>query len=537
MFFRSLFISFASLFFILMAFNVHENVERKRKINVILITVESLRNDMVTHENCPHLLQVAAKGLRFSNYRANSAWTGTNIVSLLSGLSPFESGVHTRGQSVDPETFLPLEQLVELGYTVKGLQPFMAMDIYQNLGVSLDSYSPDPLLWLARQQLDENPFFLWYHYVHTHLPYTNSDADKDSTYLGLSPQLLAITRDTAIHAEESRFQKEDIDLIHKLQQANIQEFDRWFNTLYEFYTSGGFSRDTILIVTADHGDEHGERGMVGHASTTLEGHLHEEIVHVPFFIWLPESHQSVEVDDMDLDRPVSHVDVMPTLMHLLDIRPEYKLQGENFLSRIDKDRIWTAMTSSGGFAEPDPAAIRYFEYSLLENNWKIRFRQYSTGLAEELYLYDLSSDPDEENNLAGQHPDRARVLQKRLEEQITTRKFLPVRAGDSAVNTGVDIPKWVYPSHSNQFTYDSLDGRFYLEWSGATERSYLLEYKAGHGAKVIQGSLQVDGNRKDFGNISQVYWNTWIVPNNPFSIRVKEVGGDFGPWLELEALP
>ena len=520
-----------------MAFNVHENIERKRKINVILITAESLRNDMVTHENCPHLLQAAAQGLRFSNYRANSAWTGSSIVSLLSGVSPFESGVHTRGQSVEPEAYLPLEQLVEADYTVNGLQPFMAMDIYQNLGVSLDSHSPDPLLWIARQQLDENPFFLWYHYVHTHLPYTRGAVHKDPSRLDLSPQLLAITRDTAIHAEEGSFQKEDIELIHKLHQVNIQEFDRWFSTLYEFYTSGGFSRNTILIVTADHGDEHGERGMVGHASTTLEGHLHEEIVRVPFFIWFPESLQSLELDGLDLGRPVSHVDVMPTLMNLLDIRPEHKLQGKNFLSSRNKDQVWTAMTSSGGFAEPDPAAIRYFEYSLLENNWKIRLRQYSTGLAEELYLYDLGSDPGEENNLASQYPDRARALQKRLEEQITTRKVFPGRMGERSVNTGGDIPKWVYPSSSNQFTYDSLDGRFYLEWSGAPERSYLLEYSAGHGAKVIQGSLKVDGNRKDFGNISQIYWNTWIVPNNPFSIRVKEVGGDFGPWLELEALP
>jgi arylsulfatase A-like enzyme len=517
-----------------MAINVHENLDRKLKINVILITAESLRDDMVTEENCPHLIKAATKGVRFSNYRANSAWTGTNIVSLLSGLTPFESGVHTRGQSVSSETTLPLEQLVDSGYTVAGLQPFMAMDIYQNLGFSIDSYSPDPLLWLARQKLDENPFFLWYHYVNTHLPYTQNDDQSDTIQQDLSPQFLTITKETAIHAEEGRFQKEDIELIHKLQQPNIQEFDRWFNTLYQLYTSGGLYRNTILIVTADHGDEHGERGMVGHASTTLEGHLHEEIVHVPFFIWLPES---LNVEVMDRDLPASHVDVMPSLMHLLNIDPDYTLQGKNFLSAKSEERVWAAMTSSGGFAEPDPAAIRYYEYSLLENNWKLRLRQHSTGSVEELYLYDLSLDPDEERNRASQNPERTRALYDKLKEQITTRKLLPVRSVDSSGNTETDIPKWIYPTGSRQFSYDSLEGKFFLEWSGEPDRSYLLEYKASHGAKVIRGSLQVEGNRKDFGRISQIYWNTWIVPNNPFSIRVKEVGGTFGPWLQLEAVP
>lgn len=534
MFFRLLFFSIAILFFAFMAFVVREEQQRQEKINVALITVESLRNDMVTLENCPNLLDSAKSGYRFTNYRANSGWTGTNIVSLLSGLTPFESGVHTRGQSVAPELKLPLEQLVDSGYSVVGLQPFMAMDIYQNLGVSIDSFSPDPLVWLARQKLNSSPFFLWYHYVHTHLPYTGSSESVRST---LDPQLAKITTATAVHADEATYQPEDVELIHTLQQRNILDFDTWFKSLYQLYRTGGFQNNTILIVTADHGDEHGERGMVGHASTTLEGHLHEEIVHVPFFIWLPEK---LRPENPDLEVAASHSDVMPSLMQLLKITPAQEFKGTTFLSNqnsIADEKTWTGMTSSGGFAEPDPASIRYYEYSLASGSWKLRLRQYAGSDREELFLYDLGADPGENDNLATVLPEQAMAMREKLIPLISTKISRPIHLVEDSTSADGIRPEWIHPSGSKKVSYESLDGKFFLEWSGESSRSYLLEYQAGHGTKVIQGTLDVEGNRKDFGKISQRYWNTWIVPNSPFKLRVKEAGGSFGPWLQLEALP
>lgn len=527
-------VSLAILFFVFLASVVRKEQQREEKINVALITVESLRNDMVTRENCPNLLEAAKRGYRFTNYRANSGWTGTNIVSLLSGLTPFESGVHTRGQSVAPELKLPLEQLVDSGYSVAGLQPFMAMDIYQNLGVSIDSFSPDPLVWLARQKLNSTPFFLWYHYVHTHLPYTGGGESAGSN---LAPRLAKITTATAVHAGEATYGPEDVELIHTLQQQNILDFDTWFKSLYELYRSGGFKENTILIVTADHGDEHGERGMVGHASTTLEGHLHEEIVHVPFFVWLPEK---LQPGSPDLGAAASHSDVMPGLMQLLKVTPAKDIKGTNFLSDespVAEEKTWTGMTSSGGFAEPDPASIRYFEYSLLHGSYKLRLRQYAKPPRQELFLYDLSVDPGEKLNLAEELPEPAKKMREKLAPMIRAKISRPIQLAQEITKADGSHPEWLHPSGSKNLTYDNLEGQFFLEWSGEPSRSYLVEYRAGHGAKVIHGTLAVEGNRKDFGKISRLYWKTWIVPNSPYGLRVKEVGGSFGPWLQLEALP
>lgn len=543
MFSRFLFISAACILFLFLIFQAADQKKSQQKTRIILITAESLRADMVTTENCPELLHAAQAGYQFRNYRAISGWTGTNIVSLLSGLTPFESGVHTRGQSVNPSLSLPLKQLKKEGYAVTGLQPFMVMDIYKNLGLSVAETSPDPLLWLAKKKTASHPFFLWYHYVHTHLPYSQPqkppfpfrDLDADT-----QTRLSKVAAQSAIHFDEATYSIEDKPHILKLQETSIKEFDRWFSKLWSFYNSGGFFRDTILIVTADHGDEHGERHMVGHASTTLAGHLHEEIVRIPLFIWLPPNLQR---SGFDSRRLASHIDIMPTLWHLLKKSPLRPFQGNSLFTDEPKngEKSWTAMTSSGGFAEPDPDAIRYFEYSHIRGNWKSKLRIHHKNSInqDEFRLYNLIDDPNEQVNVASENPKIVQHHKKVLSALIETEKMRPVAIeGETNRNqTTRQTPQWIHPSNSGSLSYSSLRGQFFLQWSGSINNTYLLEYTAGYGQKLIHGTLEVSGNIKQFGNISKLYWQTWIVPSSPFTLRVKEVGGHWSKWITLEAIP
>lgn len=97
---------------------------------------------------------------------------------------------------------------------------------------------------------------------------------------------------------------------------------------------------------------------------------------------------------------------------------------------------------------------------------------------------------------------------------------------------------WLRPSRSGSYSYEELAGSFILQWSGAPDRDYLLDYRAGNGRKALTGTMAVRGSMKDFGTIDRRYWQTWIVPNSPFRLRVREVGGPgYSPWLELEARP
>ena len=58
-------------------------------MNVVVITVESWRADAATPENMPNLFAAARQGVTFANHRAVSAWTAPNVISVLTGISPF----------------------------------------------------------------------------------------------------------------------------------------------------------------------------------------------------------------------------------------------------------------------------------------------------------------------------------------------------------------------------------------------------------------------------------------------------------------
>jgi choline-sulfatase len=143
---------------------------RPKPLNIVFLTVESWRAETATPERMPNLFQAAAEGSRYVNHRAISAWTGPNIIAVLTGLSPFEQGVHARGQSIDAKHDVFLEDLAHRGWEVVGLQSFMAIDVFRNLGLTVTP-ERDPFAWLTTRPREGKPFVLWHHYLNTHLPY------------------------------------------------------------------------------------------------------------------------------------------------------------------------------------------------------------------------------------------------------------------------------------------------------------------------------------------------------------------------------
>jgi hypothetical protein len=156
------------------------------------------------------------------------------------------------------------------------------------------------------------------------------------------------------------------------------------------------------------------------------------------------------------------------------------------------------------------------------------------------FLYNLADDPLELVNKADQFRDTVDQLSARLVPRIHSKTIVePIVTQDSvAAAEQNDGPIWVQPSASGVFAYDDLDGRFMLEWHGTKDREYVVEYIFGQRPKQIRGTLEVKGPGKDFGHISRLYWNTWVVPNSPVKLRVRPVHKDeWSEWLYLEARP
>ncbi len=324
-------------------------------------------------------------------------------------------------------------------------------------------------------------------------------------------------------------------MIHALHKANVREFDDWFAEFWQFFCKSGLDRKTVLIVTADHGDEHGERGSVGHASTNGGGHLHGEIVRVPLFLWLPEKLQLKDYGKTFENS--DHQDVMVTLFTLLDIPVPRLLKGRDLFGSTVKSG-WAGMTSGGGFNEQDPNNIEYYEYGLIDDGWKLLWRIDSDG-EQNNRLYKITDDPGETYNLADTEPLVMARLQNILQLKIDGAQHRPIhllkKTLDSPSSAG---PRWMFPVASGHYDYEDFKDGIYLQWQGDEEADYILQYEAGKGENLLEGTLEVHGLKKDFGKFSHRYWKTWIVPAGPVKVRVRRADqGKWSDWLIVEPLP
>ena len=98
--------------------------------------------------------------------------------------------------------------------------------------------------------------------------------------------------------------------------SRVKAMDQCFGDFIRFLKSGGLYDDSIVILTADHGDSLGERGRWGHAY-----HVTPEVVRVPLIIHLPTSMRALSFDPA---APAFLIDITPSLYYLLGHRPILK---------------------------------------------------------------------------------------------------------------------------------------------------------------------------------------------------------------------
>ncbi|MBX3453311.1 sulfatase-like hydrolase/transferase [Ferrovibrio sp.] len=519
-----------------------------RRLNVILLTVESTRADMVRPDTAPNLLRAAESGLHFRNHRAVSAWTAPNAVSLLTGLDAFALGIHAAGDSL-PRIALPpvdgkaaedppLRKLSERGWRVAGLQAFMLIDQFNNTGLTVES-GGEFLPWLAGRVVDRKPFFLWHHYLETHLPYGPAPEFMPDWRALLPPgdtaarqRIETIMRQPAVPAGSVAFKPTDRDAVVAVHEATLRQFDAWFGRFWDFFQASGLRDTTILVVTADHGEEHLERGDVGHASTTHRGHLYEEIVRLPLFVWLPPDEKRLERGLRSIQAPTHHSDVMPSIMAWLEQRRSAPL------TRL-AEKPWQAITSLAGFAEPDPLHVREFVAARLEAGWKLH-RRYRDEKPVENRLYHLATDPGETTDRAAERPDLVEKLAKPLDAAFANRRQVRREAEAAALSGNAAAPAWIFPAGNRAVRFADIRDGITLRWSGDPAARYVIEYQAGEGGALrLQGRLEAQGLEKAFGRIDATYWRDYVLPYGRLRMRVGLPGRDdaWSEWVEVRALP
>lgn len=217
------------------------------------------------------------------------------------------------------------------------------------------------------------------------------------------------------------FDNEQLLFFKSLLDSAIYEIDRkMVGDIVKELKELGLYDKTIVVITADHGDEFMEHGEFGHGKA-----LYDESIHIPLIYYIPHLNKAVIIKDL-----VESIDILPTILDLLSIPMPAQTQGISLLGLIEGKN--NALKNAYVFSQAAPVdtlAIRSKDWKLIR---KPQEGKDSSNIFE-LSLFDLKRDPRELHNLINEKQQVARLLKSRLDEwmkglvvyQEEESKFIP----------------------------------------------------------------------------------------------------------------
>ena len=370
----------------LTAFCAAAQTPAKPPLNVVLITIDTLRAD---HVGCygykqiktPNIDGLAADGMRFESAFAVVPVTLPSHSSMLTGTYPMLSGMHDfSGNKLSPLQPTLASVLKQAGYQTGAVIGAAVLDSRFGLNQGFDFYydhfdfsrldetnldemerpgnvvADVALDWLAKNS--QKKFFLWMHLYDPHFPYHPPEP----------------------YSREYAAQPYD---------GEIAFADEQVGRLLRFLKEKGIYQNTVIVLCGDHGESLGEHGEKTHGFF-----IYNATMHVPLIIRLPESRLPEKAARTVAD-PVSLVDLMPTVLGAVGLEIPSQVQGHNLLPELRGDRTDQLNRDRVLYGETFMPRI-HFNWSELRGSENTKYHFIDAPRPE---LYDLSKDPGEVHNL------------------------------------------------------------------------------------------------------------------------------------------
>lgn len=494
--------------------------------NVLLFTVDSCRADrfgIYGYEKArtPNIDRWAQTGTVFQNAFSVSAWTAPGLVSILSGLYPPTHGVNDRDQMGSPDLTTLVKIFREAGYAVPNLNFFTFAPYYRNLGLSpvdrqyFGGTEESPLInWLKAYAEDpeRKPFFTWFHTTIVHQPYRPTPDRLPDTIENLekSPGIKAVLNGAIVPSGSTSFSLADRKVLDTLYNAEVERVDSFFGEVLAILEEENLLDNTLVVFTADHGEELLDHGFVGHASTSLEAKLYDELIRIPLILSWPGK----VPEGMTVAKPASQVDILPTLLRLSQIETEVTAQGIDLFSLIADRPIYVESVIAGNQTPRDRGHL-----------WKRAIRRGAYKYISTGELFNLEEDPQEKNNLASGKPELVTRLKDELDRWLSDatslgHKLFQENRQVYILPQGTKCPTIYTPENGKSLDYEIHTGALLFDWSGDVETSYEIEYDIGVGDHHVAGRYEVKGNHQLLGPFPRELW-TNLKDWNPFKFRVS----------------
>ncbi len=448
------------------------------KFNIVFIVADQWRGDCLDLLNgphpvmTPHLNQLAAEGVRFTQAYADCPLCMPQRTTMLTGQSASRFGLPynfwpDHRTPVDPATSLPGRLTREAGYQTKAIGKMHFYPARARLGFEHITLHPnDYVNWLEEQgygrmyrghglggnevypavsavpesfththwlvdesikflsQRDpDNPFFLWMIFEAPHSPFDPPEPyDRMYDNFSIPNPLSAAWCDTDEYPPI--FQK--IRLSNKYDQLNdeiiretrrryygqISHIDYQLGRFLGELKNKGLYDNTIIIFTSDHGEHLGDHGLFA-KTTFLRGSSD-----VPFIIRFPPDFPILQ-PALEIDAPVLTADICPTLLDFAGLEPNLDIDGVSLLPAIQhgpglEDRVIFGESDLSAFAIAGQHKYIYYPEGAIE------------------HLFDIKNDPNDLNNLAAdsQYQDTLNNLRRQLIEYLSQFNRPMVENGD-----------------------------------------------------------------------------------------------------------
>ncbi len=313
--------------------------------SLVLITLDTTRRDVLGAYGgapglTPALDALAAEATVFERAYAPSSWTLPSHASIFTGLYPSRHGAGVAGDHLEGRFTTVAELLRQRGYLTAGfaggLLSSYRFGVAQGFSLFRDptgfESSADEINSHARSLLadsGEQPLFLFINYFDPHFPYAAPKGFRAAQQVdqkiasvqgpelwlaalaGSSEAWLRVTAGEVAHSAEA------LDALGAAYRAEIAFTDQQLGKLFDDLRRNNRWQDSLIIVTADHGELLGEGGHVSHAAR-----LDPELVEVPLIIKWPGQQQGARRDQL-----VSLVDLFPTLLRAAGIELPENIDG------------------------------------------------------------------------------------------------------------------------------------------------------------------------------------------------------------------
>lgn len=384
--------------------------------NVLLISLDTFRADHAGcygyHKNTtPHIDTLARQGVVFETAISQAPWTAPSHMAMFTGLYPSQLGIDnlpTSNIRLDDDVTTLVELLQQQGYQTTAFSSGVLVAAELGFAQGFDEYSDHPPFpaaadieqryeslssWLRDNK--ENQFFVFVHSYELHAPYNRSqyfkkmypgtfDKEIDWTVIEhprSSPVYEQALKDAGVY---------DKDFTMALYDSGIKYTDVYIGKIMQLLRELELFENTLIIITSDHGEEFADHYPDKFYNAHSGYSLYDELLRVPLIMVYPSRLPQGFV----IREQVRLIDIMPTVLDILDIPYDSKMSGVSVLPLIDQSENLDliAYSESAEYGIPQKKSIRTATYKYIYTFTDTE----KTPIQEELYHID--TDPAEREN-------------------------------------------------------------------------------------------------------------------------------------------